>query len=250
MVNSVSNANRGRWIKDGRGADKEHQERPLKGKRTKAQLAASDDGMDHAINETPGAAAGGDQTDVFTMSIANNQTRVDVQHQERTRKRQKLEHFAFDDEGVGVDNAMGSIIGAHSLEQPEKSLEPRKLVVNSLPGKPDPDADIRELMHGELPVRSRTTVSTQDASVNHHRNADMQGDSESDNGSELSEAPALTMDITNSQTLVLGTSSVASNNKIDNPNHAFPTLKPQIHDAAYLESARVLASLRTGGTQE
>jgi hypothetical protein len=262
MVNAVSNAHRGKWIKEGRGADKEHQERPVKGKRTKAQLAASNgDGvdMDHAIDVSPAAAVGGNQTD--------------VQHQELARKRQKLEHIASDGEEVDEDNAtdVDYNVGVHSLKEPEKSLKPSRLVINSPPDKPDPDANIRELMHGKLPDRSLTAVSGQDASFDYHRNPDIQGESHSDNramihrakhdltsvsiasfgtpvnsnsrhGSELSEAPA---------SLVSDTSSAASpKNMEDDLKGTLPALELQIHDAAYLESARVLASLRTGGTHE
>ncbi|KAL1798472.1 hypothetical protein ACET3X_002509 [Alternaria dauci] len=91
LVNTISNAHRGKWIKDGRGADKNHQDRPIKGRRTRDQLAVSDGddiGMNQRNNVDSGAVGGGEETG--------------TQSQEPTRKRPKVEHITSDGKDIDM----------------------------------------------------------------------------------------------------------------------------------------------------
>ncbi|KAI4934876.1 hypothetical protein J4E85_002738 [Alternaria conjuncta] len=55
IVNCVSNAHRGQWIKVGRDNDQHHQNRPIRGRRTAAEMIASGD---HDNTDGPGATPG------------------------------------------------------------------------------------------------------------------------------------------------------------------------------------------------
>jgi hypothetical protein len=79
--------------------------------------------MDHAINENPGAAAEGDQ--------------MDVEHQEPTRKRQKVEHVASDGEGVGSDRAF--IVDSEGIVTAlNKTSKQSKYASNAASSRPEP----------------------------------------------------------------------------------------------------------------
>jgi hypothetical protein len=142
--------------------------------------------MDHAINENPGAAAEGDQ--------------MDVEHQEHTRKRQKVKHVASDGEGVGSDRAF--IVDSEGIVTAlNKTSKQSKYASNAASSKPEatdsfswtqltytvadttlphgptalpqaptsvsrsnelhPDAEIIKLMHEELPKKHVAVVSGQ-----------------------------------------------------------------------------------------
>lgn len=96
IVNCVSNAHRGQWIKAGRGNDQNHQNRPVRGRRTAAEMIASGD--DDATDD-PGATPG---------------SQVMVQPREPAQKRQKrstlgqnVKHAVpYRDDAMAVDSGV------------------------------------------------------------------------------------------------------------------------------------------------
>ena len=78
IVNCVSNAHRGQWIKVGRDNDQHHQNRPIRGRRTAAEMIASGDNDD---TDDPGATPG---------------SQMMVQPRQPTQKRQKRSQLGMD----------------------------------------------------------------------------------------------------------------------------------------------------------
>ncbi|RYN73968.1 hypothetical protein AA0119_g6374 [Alternaria tenuissima] len=216
LVNTISNAHRGKWIKDGRGADRNHQDRPFKGKRTKDQVTFSEGevvGMDLPNNVDSGTVAGSEETG--------------AQNQELIRKRQKIEHIAFESKDFDTDDAMTaeSDAGVQSVEKPEKSHMSNESIINSMVDSSD----------GDSPTKSFAVDPRQDACVNYYLDTNIKGRSGSDNESELSEPPdGLLPD-------ALYASPI--NKKTDDPRVDSSTLEPRMDDAAHLDGAHMLVSL-------
>ncbi|KAG9194416.1 hypothetical protein G6011_04451 [Alternaria panax] len=223
LVNTISNAHRGKWIKDGRGADKNHQDRPAKGKRNKDQPTVSEGdgiGMFQANNVDPGATAGIEEPGMHNQSF--------------THKRKKVEHVTFDGKDVDMDDAItvDSDAGVPSLKEPGKSCRPSEHVINS----PRPDTETVGFFPAELPIKSFAMAPAQDTGINYHPDADIKGGSESDSGSELSDPP----DGLLSDALYAS----PANKKMDSLKGSSPIAEPRSNNAVDLDGAHTLVSLK------
>jgi len=165
IVNCVSNAHRGQWIKVGRSNDQNHQNRPIRGRRTAAEMIASGDDDD---TDGPGATPG---------------SQMMLQPRQPAQKRQKRSQLGMNVIGYNYDAMATDSGGEMSPDKMEKkaseerrtttqsdSTFPKSVVRSktsaSQPDEQYPGTDMDVAFSNVLSVKPVVAVPGQDAGKN------------------------------------------------------------------------------------
>jgi len=165
IVNCVSNAHRGQWIKVGRDNDQHHQNRPIRGRRTAAEMIASGDNDD---TDDPGATPG---------------SQMMLQPRQSAQKRQKrsqpgMNVIQHDHPAMAVDSEGAMSPGKMKKKAPEErktttqynSSSPTYVVQSetsaSQRDEHHPGADMGVTFSNVLPVKHVVAVPVQAARKN------------------------------------------------------------------------------------
>ncbi|KAI4646984.1 hypothetical protein J4E93_005208 [Alternaria ventricosa] len=165
IVNCVSNAHRGQWIKNGRDNDQNHQNRAIRGRRTAAQMIAFGDDDD---TEDPGATPG---------------SQMMLQPRQPAQKRQKRSSLGMNivrrnSDATATDSGGEMSPGKMKKKAPEErrtttqynSSSPTYVVQSetsaSQPDEQHPGADMGVTFSNVLPVKHVIAVPVQAARKN------------------------------------------------------------------------------------